>query len=50
MPRFREAESHFDRSIELAPHFVSAHAWKACTLDQVWTVRIPAPHSVAWNE
>jgi len=30
----REAESHFDRSIELDPLFASAYAWKACTLGQ----------------
>jgi adenylate cyclase len=32
----REAESHFDRSIELDPHSASAYAWKACTLGQAW--------------
>jgi adenylate cyclase len=32
----REAEAHFDRSIELDPRFASAHAWKACTLGQAW--------------
>jgi adenylate cyclase len=32
----REAESHFDRSIELDPLFASAYAWKACTLGQAW--------------
>jgi adenylate cyclase len=30
----REAEAHFDRSIELDPRFASAHAWKACTIGQ----------------
>jgi adenylate cyclase len=33
----REAESHFDRSIELDPRFASAYAWKACTLGQAWS-------------
>jgi TolB-like protein len=32
----REAESHFDRSIELDPRFASAHAWKACAIGQAW--------------
>jgi adenylate cyclase len=32
----REAEFHFDRSIELDPLFASAYAWKACTLGQAW--------------
>jgi adenylate cyclase len=32
----REAEVHFDRSIELDPRFASAYAWKACTLGQAW--------------
>jgi len=32
----REAESHFDHSIELDPRFASAYAWKACTLGQAW--------------
>jgi adenylate cyclase len=32
----REAECHFDRSIELDPLFASAYAWKACTLGQAW--------------
>jgi adenylate cyclase len=32
----REAEVHFDRSIELDPLFASAYAWKACTLGQAW--------------
>jgi adenylate cyclase len=31
-----EAESHFDRSINLDPRFASAYAWKACTLGQAW--------------
>jgi adenylate cyclase len=31
-----DAETHFDRSIELDPHFASAYAWKACTLGQAW--------------
>jgi adenylate cyclase len=31
-----EAESHFDRSINLDPSFASAYAWKACTLGQAW--------------
>jgi adenylate cyclase len=31
-----EAESHFDRSIELDPHAAAAYAWKACTLGQAW--------------
>jgi hypothetical protein len=48
--RFREAESHFDRSIELALYFVSKYAWKACTPGRVWTVRIPAARSGARNE
>ena len=30
----READVHFDRAIELDPHFASAYAWKACTLGQ----------------
>ena len=33
----REAVAHFDRSIELDPHFALAYAWKACTLGQAWT-------------
>src|SRR5262249_16880121 len=33
----REAESHFDRSIELDPRFALAHAWKACTLGRAWS-------------
>jgi adenylate cyclase len=32
----REAEAHFDRSIELDPRFASAYAWKACTLGQAY--------------
>jgi TolB-like protein len=32
----REAEAHFDRSIELDPRFASAYAWKACTIGQAW--------------
>jgi adenylate cyclase len=32
----REAESHFDRSIDLDPLFASAYAWKACTLGQAF--------------
>lgn len=32
----REAEAHFDRSIELDPRFASAHAWKACAIGQAW--------------
>jgi adenylate cyclase len=32
----REAEVHFDRSIELDPRFALAYAWKACTLGQAW--------------
>jgi adenylate cyclase len=32
-----EAESHFDRSINLDPFFASAYAWKACTLGQAWS-------------
>src|SRR6516225_5695061 len=32
----REAEFHFDHSIELDPLFASAYAWKACTLGQAW--------------
>jgi adenylate cyclase len=31
-----EAETHFDRSIELDSRFASAYAWKACTLGQAW--------------
>jgi adenylate cyclase len=31
-----QAESHFDRSINLDPRFASAYAWKACTLGQAW--------------
>jgi adenylate cyclase len=31
-----EAESHFDRSIDLDARFASAYAWKACTLGQAW--------------
>jgi adenylate cyclase len=31
-----EAESHFDRAINLDPRFASAYAWKACTLGQAW--------------
>jgi adenylate cyclase len=34
----REAEAHFDRSIELDPRFSSAYAWKACTLGQAWSL------------
>jgi adenylate cyclase len=30
----REAEAHFERSIELDPRFASAYAWKACTIGQ----------------
>jgi adenylate cyclase len=30
----REAEAHFDRSIELDSRFASAYAWKACTIGQ----------------
>jgi adenylate cyclase len=30
----REAEGHFDRSIELDPRFAYAYAWKACTIGQ----------------
>jgi adenylate cyclase len=30
----REAEAHFDRSIQLDPRFASAWAWKACTIGQ----------------
>jgi adenylate cyclase len=30
----REAEAHFERSIELDPRFASACAWKACTIGQ----------------
>ncbi|MGO9623895.1 MAG: tetratricopeptide repeat protein [Steroidobacteraceae bacterium] len=30
----REAETHFDRSMELDPRFASAYAWKACTIGQ----------------
>jgi TolB-like protein len=30
----REAETHFDRAIELDPRFASAYAWKACTIGQ----------------
>jgi adenylate cyclase len=33
----REAEAHFERSINLDPRFASAFAWKACTLGQAWT-------------
>ena len=32
----REAEVHFNQSIELDPRFASAYAWKACTLGQAW--------------
>ena len=32
----REAEAHFDRSIELDPRFASAYAWKACAIGQAW--------------
>src|SRR5260370_3983266 len=32
----REAEAHFNQSIELDPRFASAFAWKACTLGQAW--------------
>jgi adenylate cyclase len=32
----RDAEAHFDRSIELDPRFAQAYAWKACTLGQAW--------------
>jgi tetratricopeptide (TPR) repeat protein len=32
----REAETHFDHSIELDSRFASAYAWKACTLSQAW--------------
>jgi adenylate cyclase len=32
----REAETHFDHSIELDSRFASAYAWKACTLGQAW--------------
>jgi TolB-like protein len=32
----REAEAHFDRSIELNPRFASAYAWRACTIGQAW--------------
>jgi len=32
----REAEDHFDRSIERDPRFASAYAWIACTLGQAW--------------
>jgi adenylate cyclase len=40
-----EAESHFERSINLDPRFASAYAWKACTLGQAWNneFRPPAP-------
>jgi adenylate cyclase len=38
-----EAESHFDRSIELDPRFSSAYAWKACTLGQAWTYEFRDP-------
>jgi adenylate cyclase len=30
----RDAEAHFDRSIELDQRFASAYAWKACTIGQ----------------
>ena len=30
----REAVTHFDRSIELDPHFASAYAWRACVIGQ----------------
>jgi adenylate cyclase len=33
----REAEAHFDRSIELDPRFALAHAWKACTMAQAYS-------------
>jgi adenylate cyclase len=33
----READVHFDRAIELDPHFASAYAWKACTIGQALT-------------
>ena len=32
----REAEAHFDRSIEMDPRFASAYAWKACAIGQAW--------------
>jgi tetratricopeptide (TPR) repeat protein len=32
----REAEAHFDRSIELDTRFAPAYAWKACTLGQAY--------------
>jgi adenylate cyclase len=32
----READAHFNRSIQLDPHFAAAYAWKACTLGQAW--------------
>jgi adenylate cyclase len=35
----REAEAHFDRSIELDPRFASAYAWKACTIGQSFQFR-----------
>src|SRR5262249_53566924 len=41
-----EAETSFDRAIELDPRFAAAYAWKACTLGQAWIngYRDPPPN------